>query len=59
MGKKGGPYLTSGLKHSFRKGKRRGDEEEKNLSKFRVRSKPPFTSEAQFGWGVVCSVVRW
>lgn len=41
MGEKGGPYLTSGLKHSFRKGKRRGDE--KSLSKFKMRSKPPFT----------------
>lgn len=29
MGEKGGPYLTSGLKHSFRKGKRRGDRGEK------------------------------
>lgn len=41
MGEQGGPYLTSGLKHSFRNGKK-GDEE-KSLSEFRVSSKPPFT----------------
>lgn len=42
MGEQGGPYLTSGLKHSIRKGKGRiGDE--KSLSKFRMSLKPPFT----------------
>lgn len=31
MGEQGGPYLTSGLKHSFRKGKGRIGNEEKSL----------------------------
>lgn len=54
-GEKGGPYLTSGLKHSFRKGKGRRGQEKKP---FQVQSeiKAILSLHSPFGWRLESSV---
>lgn len=50
-GEQTGLYLTSGLKHSFRKGRRQAGGK-KLFSTFIMRSKPPFSFRAQFRGGL-------
>lgn len=49
MGKQRGLYLTSGLKHSFRRGKRKKEDGAGSLSVTRVRSPPPLPSLYLYG----------